>query len=101
MKDKLLGYMGKVLKIDLTNRTSEDFPWTDKDRERTLGGKVMAADILLKTGRPFEINTGGHLPGLPHFALSLIGPAGLYPPKRRQLCALQRQPRERNPVFWV
>ena len=52
MKDKLLGYMGKVLKIDLTNRTSEDFPWTDKDRERTLGGKVMAADILLNHIRP-------------------------------------------------
>ena len=52
MKDKLLGYMGKVLKIDLTNRTSEDFPWTDKDRERTLGGKVMAADILLSHIKP-------------------------------------------------
>ncbi len=41
------GYMGQVLFVDLTNRTHSLFPWTDKDRKRTLGGKVMAADILL------------------------------------------------------
>ncbi|MBQ7596052.1 MAG: aldehyde:ferredoxin oxidoreductase, partial [Clostridia bacterium] len=41
------GYMGKVLFVDLTNRTHSLFPWTDKDRKRTLGGKIMAADILL------------------------------------------------------
>ncbi|MBR4726617.1 MAG: aldehyde:ferredoxin oxidoreductase, partial [Clostridia bacterium] len=44
---KYQGYMGKVLFVDLTNQTWEEFPWTDKDRERTLGGKIMAADILL------------------------------------------------------
>ena len=41
------GYMGKVLFVDLTEQTWREFPWTDKDRERTLGGKIMAADILL------------------------------------------------------
>ena len=41
------GYMGQVLFVDLTKRTHSLFPWTDKDRRRTLGGKVMAADILL------------------------------------------------------
>ncbi|MCR5207989.1 MAG: aldehyde:ferredoxin oxidoreductase, partial [Eubacterium sp.] len=41
------GYMGRVLFVDLSKQTYEEFPWTDKDRERTLGGKVMAADILL------------------------------------------------------
>ncbi len=41
------GYMGRVLFVDLTKRTWEEFPWTDRDRERTLGGKIMAADILL------------------------------------------------------
>ena len=46
------GYMGKVLFVDLTNRTHELFPWTDADRKRTLGGKVMAADILLNHIRP-------------------------------------------------
>ena len=46
------GYMGKVLFVDLTNRTHSLFPWTDEDRKRTLGGKVMAADILLHHIRP-------------------------------------------------
>ena len=43
----LKGYMGRVLMIDLSKRTFGEFPWTDKDRKRTLGGKIMAADILL------------------------------------------------------
>ena len=42
------GYMGKVLLIDLSNHSFREFPWTDEDRKRTLGGKIMAADILLK-----------------------------------------------------
>lgn len=42
------GYMGRVLFVDLTTQTYNEFPWTDKDRERTLGGKIMAADILLQ-----------------------------------------------------
>ncbi len=46
------GYMGKVLFVDLTNRTHSLFPWTDADRKRTLGGKIMAADILLHHIRP-------------------------------------------------
>ncbi len=45
---KFKGYMGKVLFVDLTKRTFHEFPWTDEDRKRTLGGKIMAADILLK-----------------------------------------------------
>lgn len=52
MADKLVGYMGKVLKVDLTEKTSCEFPWTDEDRERTLGGKVMAADILYHHIKP-------------------------------------------------
>ena len=43
----LKGYMGRVLMIDLSKRTFGEFPWTDADRKRTLGGKIMAADILL------------------------------------------------------
>ncbi len=46
------GYTGKVLCVDLTKRTSELFPWTDADRKRTLGCKVMAADILLHHIKP-------------------------------------------------
>lgn len=46
------GYMGKVLFVDLTHRTHTLFEWTDADRKRTLGGKIMAADILLRHIRP-------------------------------------------------
>lgn len=40
------GYMGNVLKIDLTRQTTELYPWTDEDRKKYLGGKIMAAKIL-------------------------------------------------------
>lgn len=49
---ELKGYMGKVLFVDLTERTHKLFPWTDEDRKRTLGGKIMAADILLHHIKP-------------------------------------------------
>lgn len=52
MTEALKGYMGKVLFIDLTDKTYRLFPWTDEDRKRTLGGKIMAADILLHHIRP-------------------------------------------------
>ncbi len=46
------GYMGKVLFIDLSKKTFGEFPWSDEDRKRTLGGKIMAADILYHHIRP-------------------------------------------------
>ncbi len=46
------GYMGKVLFVDLTTKAYKEFPWTDEDRKRTVGGKIMAADILLSHIRP-------------------------------------------------
>lgn len=49
---KYKGYAGKVLKIDLGKETFEDYPWTDKDRERTIGGKIMAAEILYRHVKP-------------------------------------------------
>lgn len=45
-------YAGKVLKVDLTDETWEEYPWTDKDRERTIGGKIMAAEILFRHIKP-------------------------------------------------
>ncbi|NLL63914.1 MAG: aldehyde ferredoxin oxidoreductase family protein [Ruminococcaceae bacterium] len=45
---RYFGYMGKVLKIDLTNKTFGEFPWSDEDRERTIGGKIMAGEILYR-----------------------------------------------------
>jgi aldehyde:ferredoxin oxidoreductase len=41
--------MGRVLRVDLTTRTVADYPWSDDERRATLGGKAMAARILLDT----------------------------------------------------
>ena len=40
------GYTGKVLVLDLTNKTTENYIWTDLDREKYIGGKAMASKIL-------------------------------------------------------
>ena len=40
------GYAGKVLKIDLCDRSTSEYPWSDRDRAENLGGKIMAAQIL-------------------------------------------------------
>ena len=60
--------MGKVLEIDLSSQTTREYPWTDRDRELFVGGKIMAAKILsdLLTGHeepfseenPIIISTG-------------------------------------------
>ena len=46
MKSQYAGYMGKVMLVDLTAETVEEYPWTDQERELYLGGKIMAARIL-------------------------------------------------------
>ena len=46
MESKFGGYMGKVMLIDLTTETAEEYPWTDEQRELFIGGKIMAAKIL-------------------------------------------------------
>lgn len=46
MATKYGGYMGRVLKIDLTAREVSEYPWTDRERELYLGGKIMAAKIM-------------------------------------------------------
>ncbi len=82
------GYMGKVLFVDLTKKTWNEFPWTDEDRQRTLGGKVMAADILLHHITPnmkaFDADnwlvvttgplTGTGCPNTSRFNISTISP---------------------------
>ena len=84
----LKGYMGRVLFIDLTKRSFEEFPWTDADRKRTLGGKIMAGDILLKhitpTMKAFDEDnwlvittgplTGTGCPNTSRFNISTISP---------------------------
>lgn len=39
MASKYGGYMGKVLKINLTTQTVEDYPFSDRERELFIGGK--------------------------------------------------------------
>ena len=82
------GYMGRVLFVDLTKQDFDEFPWTDKDRERTLGGKIMAADILLHhitpTMKAFDEDnwlvvttgplTGTGCPNTSRFNISTISP---------------------------
>lgn len=52
MGTSLCGYAGRVLKINLDNRTYGEYPWTDEDRKKTIGGKIMASDILYHHVRP-------------------------------------------------
>lgn len=46
MPTQLGGYMGRMLKIDLTTRQVSEYPISDEQRKRYLGGKVLAARIL-------------------------------------------------------
>lgn len=45
-KTKYGGYVGKVIKIDLTTKTVSEYPWSDTERRLFLGGKIMAAKII-------------------------------------------------------
>ncbi|MBR5491213.1 MAG: aldehyde ferredoxin oxidoreductase family protein [Oscillospiraceae bacterium] len=82
------GYMGKVMILDLTTGKAEEYPWTDKQREMFIGGKMMAAKILddnfSGSERPFsEENlivistgplTGTGAPSSSRFNLSTLSP---------------------------
>lgn len=46
MPTKYGGYCGRVLKINLSDRTYEDYPLNDKDYRDFLGGKILAARII-------------------------------------------------------
>ena len=88
MATKFGGYMGRVVLVDLTSQTIEEYPWTDADREKYIGGKIMAAKVLSDhlTGQeqPFsEENwivvstgplTGTGAPSSGRFDLSCISP---------------------------
>ncbi len=88
MSTNYYGYAGRVLKINLSNRSFEEFPWTDEDRQRTLGGKIMAADILYHHIKPnmdaFDEDnwivvstgplTGNGCPSTSRFNISTISP---------------------------
>lgn len=88
MDCKFGGYMGRVLKINLNDRKAEDYPWTDRDREMYLGGKIMAAKILYDNMgaevKPFSAEnylvistgplTGSGAPMSSRFNISTISP---------------------------
>lgn len=40
------GYMGKVLKINLSTKEVSEYPFSDEERRLYIGGKTMAAKIL-------------------------------------------------------
>ena len=46
MSSKYGGYMGKIMEVNLTTQRTREYPWTDKDRELFIGGKILAARIL-------------------------------------------------------
>ena len=80
--------MGKVILIDLTTQKVSEYPWSDRERELYLGGKIMAARILCDhlTGKekPFsEENwvvistgplTGTGAPSSARFNISALSP---------------------------
>ena len=88
MATKYGGYMGRVVLLDLTTQQAEEYPWTDADREKYIGGKIMAAKVLSDhlTGKeqPFsEENwivistgplTGTGVPSSGRFDLSCLSP---------------------------
>ena len=46
MSSKYGGYMGKVIQVDLATGKVSPYPWSDRERELYIGGKIMAAKIL-------------------------------------------------------
>ena len=87
------GYMGKVIQIDLTTETVREYPWTDRQRQLYLGGKIMAnrilADHLTETETAFsEKNrvilstgplTGTDAPGSIRFDITALSPRRDFP----------------------
>ncbi len=49
---KLGGYMGKILDVDLTTKSHRLYPFSNEDRKKYLGGKTIAAKILLDELKP-------------------------------------------------
>ena len=46
MSTSYKGYMGRILRINLTTREIDEYPWTDEDRRKYIGGKAVASKIL-------------------------------------------------------
>jgi len=82
------GYMGKVLRVNLTTREVDEYPFSDRERELFIGGKTMAAKILSDhfkgTEQPFSDEnmmvittgpmTGSGAPSSSRFNISTLSP---------------------------
>lgn len=51
MSTELCGYTGKILTVNLTDKTVGEFELSDRDRELFLGGKIIAARIMAELVR--------------------------------------------------
>ena len=85
---KFSGYMSRIVKIDLSTRKITDYPWSDRERELFIGGKIMAAKILADnlTGKEEPLSsenmiviatgplTGTGAPSSNRFDISTISP---------------------------
>lgn len=85
---KYSGYMDKVALFDLSTGELSDYPWSDKDKELYIGGKIMAAKILFDnlTGKEEAFSeenlivistgplTGTGAPSSSRFNISAISP---------------------------
>ena len=88
MQSKYTGYMGRVIQIDLATKKISEYPWSDKERELFIGGKIMAAKILCDhfkgTEQPFGDEniivistgplTGTGAPSSSRFNISTLSP---------------------------
>jgi aldehyde:ferredoxin oxidoreductase len=82
------GYAGRILQIDLCSKSISEYPWSDAQRAETLGGKIMAAQILRDhlTGKETAFSaenqiviatgplTGTGAPGSARFDLAALSP---------------------------
>lgn len=82
------GYAGRAIRIDLTNKHVSEYPWSDQDRQQYVGGKAMAARILLDhlTGEETAFSeenwivittgplTGTGAPGSARFDIAALSP---------------------------
>ena len=40
------GYMGLVMEYNLSTKEAKEYPWTDEERKKYIGGKTMASKIM-------------------------------------------------------
>ena len=69
MGSKYGGYMGKILDIDLSRKSIGDYPVSDRDREKYIGGKTLASKILYD-----ELEPGADPLGPDNILVFMTGP---------------------------